>query len=432
VRFWITLKKRPYGWNEQQVLLLILQLITHRRLEITRSTGQVELSRIYDDLISVKKQQDFMLSPIRRHNEKNLKQIVDLAKEAFERHLANKSEHDVVIELREFIQKTWIQQLNEFIDQGNQLKRCPNLQRIKQLRHMATELLRIANDYNFIESLLKDKNDWQDAGEDFVEIRDFFKSQLNTWKQLEEAVTVQFQANKSRLIEHQAAVENWFKQLDAIYQNDQPYNQISKINKLIEQIDVVQDELYQKVLEKTNKIFSTRLERLDQAFSDNVVPADIKNKAYYPLRELEERMGTICVVDSLIALQAELEKACITGIDVLNAYIDEQRKEAERLARKAELDHIAELERQKKIAEEAKAKGVIQVISPEPIQPPVEPKPVVTPKFKKTEYVKSSDILKKVKQDGTLTTVKEVEDFLTVLQKELLSHIEAGDIVRLD
>src|SRR5690606_25444168 len=35
-------KKRPYGWNEQQVLLLILQLITHRRLEITKSTGQVE------------------------------------------------------------------------------------------------------------------------------------------------------------------------------------------------------------------------------------------------------------------------------------------------------------------------------------------------------------------------------------------------------
>jgi hypothetical protein len=65
-------KKRPYGWNEQQVLLLILQLVTHRRLEMTKSTGQVELSRIYDDLISVKKQQDFMLSPIRRHNEKKL------------------------------------------------------------------------------------------------------------------------------------------------------------------------------------------------------------------------------------------------------------------------------------------------------------------------------------------------------------------------
>ena len=73
-----------------------------------------------------------------------------------------------------------------------------------------------------------------------------------------------------------------------------------------------------------------------------------------------------------------------------------------------------------------------QVIAPEPIQPPVEPTPVVTPKFKKTEYVKSSDILKHVKQDGTLTTAKEVEDFLAVLQKELLSHIEAGDIVRLD
>jgi hypothetical protein len=143
-------------------------------------------------------------------------------------------------------------------------------------------------------------------------------------------------------------------------------------------------------------------------------------------------MGTIRVVDSLIALQAELEKACITGIDVLNAYIDEQRKEAERLARKAELDRIAELERQKKIAEEAEAKGIAQVISPEPIQPPVEPKPIVTPKFKKTEYVKSSDILKQVKQDGTLTTAKEVEDFLAILQKELLSHIEAGDIVRLD
>ena len=134
----------------------------------------------------------------------------------------------------------------------------------------------------------------------------------------------------------------------------------------------------------------------------------------------------------MIALQAGFEKAFTDGIDVLNGYIDEQRKEAERLARKAELDRIAELERQKKIAEEAKVKGMTQVIAPEPIQPPVASKPVVTPKFKKTEYVKSSDILKQVKQDGTLTTVKEVEDFLEVLQKELLSHIEAGDIVRLD
>lgn len=197
-------KKRPYGWNEQQVLLLISQLIIHRRLEITKSTGQVELSRIYDDLISVKKQQEFMLSPIRRHNEQSLKQLIDLAKEVFERHLANKSEHEVVVDLRDYIQKNWIQQLSDFIDQGNQLKRCPNSQRIKQLRHMATELFGIGNDYNFIESLLKEKNDWRDAGEDFIEIRDFFKSQINAWKQLEEAVTVQFQANKSRLIAYNA------------------------------------------------------------------------------------------------------------------------------------------------------------------------------------------------------------------------------------
>ncbi len=278
-----------------------------------------------------------MLSPIRRHNEKNLKQVVDLAKEVFERHLANKSEHDVVTDLREYIQKHWIQQLSEFIDQGNQLKLCPNLQRIKQLRHIATELIGIGNDYSFIESLLKDKNDWQDAGEDFVEIRDFFKSQINTWKQLEEAVTVQFQANKSRLVEHNPKVADWFTQLDAIYQNDQPYNQISKINKLIEQIEVVQVELYQKVLEKTRRSFNSRIERLDQAFTDNVVPAEVKNKAYYPLRELEKRMGSIRVVDSLIALQAEFEKASTAGIDVLNSYIDEQRKEAERLARKAEI-----------------------------------------------------------------------------------------------
>jgi hypothetical protein len=46
--------------------------------------------------------------------------------------------------------------------------------------------------------------------------------------------------------------------------------------------------------------------------------------------------------------------------------------------------------------------------------------------------VKCSDILKQVKQDGTLTTAKEIEDFLAVLQKELLSHIQEGDIVRLD
>ncbi|QNY13570.1 BREX system P-loop protein BrxC [Acinetobacter seifertii] len=425
-------KKRPYGWNEQQVLLLIIQLIIHRRLEMTKSTGQVELSRIYDDLISVKKQQEFMLSPIRRHNEQSLKQLVDLAKEVFERHLANKSEHEVVADLREFIKSNWIKQLNEFIDQGTQLKRCPNSQRIKQLRHMAIELIGIGNDYNFIESLLKEKNDWRDAGEDFVEIRDFFKSQINAWKQLEEAVTVQFQANKNRLIEHNIEVTTWFKQLETIYQNDQPYNQISKISKLIEQLVNVQDELCQKILEKTKKLFNSRLERLDQAFADNEVPADIKNKAYYPLRELEKRMEAIRVVDSLIALQAEFEKAFAVGIDVLNSYIDDQRKEAERLKRKAEQEHLTEVARLKALAEAATVKGETQVIAPEPIQPKIMPQPVVAPRFKKTEYVKCSDILKQVKQDGTLATAKEIEDFLAVLQKELLSHIQEGDIVRLD
>ncbi|AVH48967.1 BREX system P-loop protein BrxC [Acinetobacter sp. SWBY1] len=424
-------KKRPYGWNEQQVLLLVIQLVAHRRLEIIKSTGQVELSRIYDDLISVKKQQDFMLSPIRRHNEKNLKQVIDLAKFVFERHLSNKSEHEVVSELREFIQKSWIHQLSEFIDQGNQLKRCPNLQRIKQLRHMATELVSISNDYNFIESLLNDKNDWEDAGEDFIEIRDFFKSQINSWRQLEDAVTVQFHANRSRLVEHHAEVANWFKQLEAIHQNDQPYNEISKINKLVEQLLAVQEELYVKVLEKTQKSFKTRIERLDQAFLGNDVPSEVKNKAYYSLRDLEKRMGTIRVIDSLIALQAEFEKACVGGIDILNAYIDDQRKEVERLARKAEQEHLAEVARLTALAEKAKAKGE-QIISPEPIQPPVIPKTVVTPKFKKTESVNCSDVLKQLKQDGTLTTEKEVEDFLAALRKDLLTIIQDGDIVRLD
>ena len=358
--------------------------------------------------------------------------MVDLAKEVFERHLANKSEHEVVADLREFIKSNWIKQLSEFIEQGAQLKRCPNSQRIKQLRHMAIELIGIGNDYNFIESLLKEKNDWLDAGEDFVEIRDFFKSQINAWKQLEEAVTVQFHANKNRLIEHNVEVTTWFKQLETIYQNDQPYNQISKISKLIEQLVNVQDELCQKVLEKTKKLFNSRLERLDQAFVDNEVPADIKNKAYYPLRELEKRMEAIRVVDSLIALQAEFEKAFAVGIDVLNSYIDDQRKEAERLKRKAEQEHLAEVARLKALAEAATVKGKMQVIAPEPIQPKIMPQLVVTPRFKKTEYVKCSDVLKQVKQDGTLATAKEIEDFLAVLQKELLSHIQEGDIVRLN
>lgn len=416
--------KRPYGWNEHQVLLLIVQLVVDRRLELNKHSGSVELNRIYEDLISPRKQNEFLLTPIRQHAQDALKKVITLAKDAFDRNLNGMTEAKVVEEIRSALQK-WLSDLNTYQAEARLLKRCPSLDEVKQLLAKTQTQLAIQNDYSFVEALLKNHTDWLNDGEDFTDIRDFFDTQISQWKQLENALFTDFNVNKARLTQATPEAAAWFASLEQIHQHAKPFSRIKDIAGLIEKLAQAEQQLLQQIIEKTKTLCEKRINELKQAIAKNEFPSEITNPAFMPLRALEGRIIHTKVIDSLIALQGQFREAFEQGLEVLNDYIDAERQHAEKAQRAAE--HVRQ---QAEIAAKAQSANGSAHQSP-PVTKPIEPVPVAKT-FVKTQTIQPKAILRQMKADATLANVQDVNDFIAKLHRELLNVIEQGDIARLD
>jgi hypothetical protein len=104
---------RPYGWPDNEILLLVARLGLAGKISFTISGTELPLKKAYEPFTSVRKQGELRIQKIRQHDELQLKKAVGLLKTVFNKSFVGSGEKELSEDIRSALTQ-WQEQLNSF------------------------------------------------------------------------------------------------------------------------------------------------------------------------------------------------------------------------------------------------------------------------------------------------------------------------------
>ncbi|HCQ1309049.1 TPA: BREX system P-loop protein BrxC, partial [Escherichia coli] len=162
-----------------------------------------------------------------------------------------------------------------------------------------------------------------------------------------------------------------------------------------------------------------RIGRVKEALAEAHAPSELQNQALRPLQMCRQRIEETSSIPQIISEQTEAEGYEDEAYELLNGFIEDQRKKAEAEQRRRELEQ--------QTREEEAAKAGKAAPAPEPASEPVQPQPVA----KRTVTINSTDAMAKSVTTGFIESEAEVDAYLAALREQLIAAVKAGDRVRI-
>lgn len=324
---------RPYGWPDNEILLLIVRLNLAGIISFTYQNSDLALKKSYDFLTSVRKQKEIRIQKLRKHNEQQIKKATKLVKELFHKTITGSgtgaASGSQEKELYLFVQQqfvSWKEKLNHFqstaqAGQGN----YPGLKEIQQGISLVSGILEQSNSFAMIEQLINQADALEDFAEDFEDLDDFYTSQLNTWKQLIQSLTIDFKLNQQALEKNEQAALALTK-LQNIYQNPEPYGKINQINALIETVAAINKQLIQDKRSHAIERVEQRIANIKQLLNESQAPSDMSNQTLLPLQQCKARIEKQNSISHIFSEQNEAATLEDDAINLINGYIQEQQE----------------------------------------------------------------------------------------------------------
>lgn len=408
--------KRPYGWPDNEILLLTARLGLAGKVSFSHQGTDLALKKAYEPFTSVRKRGEIRVHKIRQHDERQIKKAAGLVKEIFSKTFTGSGEKELYELVRDEL-LAWNEELKSFRTKS-QTGHFPGKSQIDDGLALVAGILEQTSSFALIARFLEDADALEDFAEDFEDLDDFYNSQFQTWQALAGALNEKFKANRPALEKDSEALKA-LTELECIYNMPSPYEQLRHINPLIEQVAKVNSTLVEEKRTHALERVDLRIGRVKATLIEAHVPSELQNQALRPLQRCRQRIEVTSSIPQIISEQTEAEGYEDEAYDLLNGFIENQRKKAEAEQRRRELE-------QKKREEEA-AKAGNEVPPPEPT-PELAPPQLVA---KRTVTINPTDAMAKSVTTGFIESEAEVDAYLAALREQLIAAVKAGDRVRI-
>lgn len=406
--------KRPYGWPVNEILLLVARLGLAGKFEFSLQGSDLALNRAYEPFNSVRKRGDIRVNKIRQVNGSQVKKASNLVKELFSKTFIGSGEKELYELIKQALEN-WNEALKSFRTKS-QTGHFPGKPQINDGLVLVAGILEKKSSFEFIERFLQDADALESFVEKFEDLNDFYNSQFQIWQSLSTALNERFKANLHAL-EKDPQASKALKDLKSIYDMPAPYGQMRRISPLIEQVNKINLALVEDKRAHALIRVDERIERINQALAEASAPADISNKALRPLQLCRERIEKTNSIPQIFSEQMEAGDHEENANELLNDFIEQQRKQVENEERQCALEY----ERQQ--AEAAKAGKTV----PQSVPKPVIPAPVA----KRTVTIDPKNVMKHSISGDFIESTAEVDDYLYALREQLIAAVKAGDRVRI-
>ncbi len=225
---------RPYGWPDEQVLLLVARLLVLGEISLMMDSALLPLDKVYDALTTPAKRRKIIILKRQTTDPKALQHARNLGKDLF--HEMGPDGEDALYNFLQNKLKDWQSSFNGYkllADTGS----YPGKDEIAAGLILVRRLLACDTSYKFIELFNSQKNDLLDCAEQFSDLQQFYESQRPTWEKLRKTYE-RFQLNRLELkrdIQAGPALKRMGEILTAL----SPYSLIPEANGLITTVDTV-------------------------------------------------------------------------------------------------------------------------------------------------------------------------------------------------
>jgi hypothetical protein len=401
--------KRPFGWNDEEILLIMSRLALANKVCFQLRQQEVPLKNVYDNLNQVRKRAELRVRKIKQQSEANLKRASKLYKEVFSVN-APESEKELFNAAQAKLQN--IKGKLDGFAQKASTGQYPGVDEIETGRLLLAGLIDSQSSFQFIEQFLASSNDLLDFEEDFEDLENFYETQFNTWQKLANSLRVDFDRNRKALDNDEQAASALTK-LEVIYNNPRPYKDIRKIDPLVEEINAVNSKLLSGKREHAKQRIKHRIDLVMEQVKSAHVSPDLSNRVLKPLQDALKRVDHLQGIADIMQEQVEAQALEEEAYNLVNEFIEQQ--EAQQKARQKEKEDYP------KLTDEKTQSIDDRKVAEKPVTPP--PKKMVT--------VDTSSIARSVNDAGIIETIQDIDDYVAALKEELTTLIQTNNKVRI-
>ena len=373
--------KRPYGWPDWEVVLLVARLFMAGEALLKVDGGAILPREAIDYLTKSVKWKQVALLKRKATGIEDLKKARRLGQDVFGQ-IGPETEEGLFKFLVQQL-SAWEQSLRKY-EPLAQTGRYPGKKLIDDATQKICRLTAIHDSYEYFQAFNKAADDLHDLAEDVHLLQDFYGKQRSTWERLQTQFTA-FKVNRDDLDKDPAA-QKALVRMGEILAAPSPYGMLQETDKLIEAVQSVNDRL---IGEKRSYV----LDRVEQGIShihevleEYKAAAELSNQSLLPLQTIKKKIQSETSIPGIFYQEKQVSDAVEEAI----ARIEEQ------LAAKAK--------------EKEKDSGG---------PPPKPPKPV--------KYVHASKCASKL----YLENREDVDAYLEKLKKELLAALEQNARIRI-
>lgn len=405
--------KRPYGWPDGEILLILGRLAATSRISFHAAGPSLQLPDAFDYLSNSRKRREISVQKKRQSDEVLLKQARDLSQDLFNA-LGPAGEKELFEYYRGHFE-TWLGNLKSYKSKTD-VGRFPGKEVTEQALLSLQRLLSSTDSVDFFKAVVDNKDDYLDLEEDYRDLHEFFTNQLHTWQQLQQALR-RFDKNKPAL-EKDDKARKALLELQAIEQNAAPYNQLHKVAGLVETVEAINAAILTEKREHALARVDEKIVQLQAEIAKSgIETAELSNRLLRPLQLVKADLETETSIANIYLLQTQTaDERLHDGVFELERGIQAE----------AERQHKLRQEQIKATQAANAASGVKEdrATSPVPIPTPVAPpKPVVE--------VAATSVFNKLGNGLYLESQGDIDRFVDALKAELESAIKQDKRIRI-
>lgn len=375
---------RPYGWPEDEVLLLLARLIVLGEVTLMMDGSLLTVDKVYEAITTPAKRRKIVLRKRETADPKSIQDARTLGKELFAE--MGPDGEDALFGFLQTRLRSWQVALTGFrqlADTGG----YPGSAEIGEALALLCPLLTDTESRKFVERFNGLKADLVDVGDNFHELEHFYNHQKPTWERLRKSHAT-FQLNRLELERNEKAGPA-LRRMQEILAAKSPYALIKEVDGLIGAVGTVNASLL--------------VERRSQAID-----------------KIDGYVKTLNSDQADANGDAALRAACLKPLESLRSQVEKQESLAH--ITQAESEAMKEFDLAQAMIEEFVGRVLVPAAPTGPAGDPPAP-----PKVKKQRVVKPADLVTVT----YLETSGEVDQFLGALRQELEDALAKNERIQI-
>ena len=406
--------RRPFGWPDAEVLLIVGRLASADRISLQMSGGTLPVKEALEPLQNSRRRREVSIIKKRQTDETVLKQARNLTQELFS--VMGPATEKELFEFYTRHFSEWLNNLKSYKSKTD-VGRFPGKSVIEQSILTLKRLLGNDDSFDFFKNVVDKKNDYLNLEEAYRDLHEFFTNQIHAWQQLQQALR-HFDKNKQALEKHDQA-KTALDALQSIASAESPYGLLHKVAGLVSTVEGINEAILTEKRTHALQRVEAKIQQLaGEIEKSGIASPELSNKLLRPLQLIKADLETETSISGIYMLQTE----------TADEHLDDGLYELER-AVQAEIERRAEAERAAKAERDQSSETSTGQSEQEQPKEPLVTKPLFTPKA--VVEVAVSSVFNKVSDSVYLESESDVDKFIEALQSELKSAIGSDKRVRI-